>query len=222
MFSYIWMKILEKKPSKYQRRFSFLTRAKIDKIRNELVDRLIEKDQRVLELGCGPGSFLILTAQKGAQVIGIDRSPDMLEVAKTIIKQKGFKEKIELRHMDILNLNDKFQENSFDYIFSFLTFSELEKEEVNLVLKECYKILKPEGELVLLDEILPGTLLVRFTYRLWRFPLLLLTYLFAGSITHPLINPEGIVSKAGFESVGLKKYPWSNLALIEAKKGALY
>lgn len=39
------------------------------------------KDGLVLELGCGTGSMTELLAQKGYDMIGIDNSPDMLEIA---------------------------------------------------------------------------------------------------------------------------------------------
>jgi SAM-dependent methyltransferase len=46
----------------------------------------VEEAQRrgspVLELGCGTGRILIPTAQAGIHVVGLDRSPDMLTVAR--------------------------------------------------------------------------------------------------------------------------------------------
>lgn len=39
------------------------------------------KDGLVLELGCGTGSMTELLAEKGYDMIGIDNSPDMLEIA---------------------------------------------------------------------------------------------------------------------------------------------
>jgi len=46
----------------------------------------VEEAQRygspVLELGCGTGRILIPTAQAGVDIVGLDRSPDMLSVAR--------------------------------------------------------------------------------------------------------------------------------------------
>ena len=49
-----------------------------------LEDRLKEygvKDGLVLELGCGTGSMTELLAEKGYDMIGVDNSEDMLEIA---------------------------------------------------------------------------------------------------------------------------------------------
>ena len=49
-----------------------------------LEDRLKEygiRDGLVLELGCGTGSMTELLAEKGYDMIGVDNSEDMLEIA---------------------------------------------------------------------------------------------------------------------------------------------
>jgi SAM-dependent methyltransferase len=53
----------------------------------DLVERLFElygdgPVRRVLDLGCGTGGHAIILAQRGFQVVGVDRAPDMLEHAR--------------------------------------------------------------------------------------------------------------------------------------------
>ena len=69
-----------------------------------LEERLKEygvKDGLVLELGCGPGSMTELLAEKGYDMIGVDNSEDMLEIA--------MEKRIESGH-DILYLLQNMQE----------------------------------------------------------------------------------------------------------------
>ena len=57
-----------------------------------LEDRLKEygvKDGLVLELGCGTGSMTELLAEKGYDMIGVDNSEDMLEIAMEKREQSG-------------------------------------------------------------------------------------------------------------------------------------
>ena len=69
-----------------------------------LEDRLKEygvKDGLVLELGCGTGSMTELLAEKGYDMIGVDNSEDMLEIA--------MEKKVESGH-DILYLLQDMRE----------------------------------------------------------------------------------------------------------------
>ncbi|HUV93888.1 MAG TPA: class I SAM-dependent methyltransferase, partial [Anaerolineae bacterium] len=43
----------------------------------------------VLELGCGTGRILIPTAQAGIDIVGLDRSPAMLAIAKEKLSELG-------------------------------------------------------------------------------------------------------------------------------------
>ena len=69
-----------------------------------LEDRLKEygvKDGLVLELGCGTGSMTELLAEKGYDMIGVDNSEDMLEIAMDKRSRKG---------LDILYLQQDMRE----------------------------------------------------------------------------------------------------------------
>lgn len=46
-----------------------------------LEDLALTPDDRLLEVGCGGGAFLSLALESGCRAVGVDHSPDMLEVA---------------------------------------------------------------------------------------------------------------------------------------------
>jgi len=48
------------------------------------------KGKRVLEVGCGAGEFLVLLARTGAQVTGIDVSPQSVAIARDRLHENGF------------------------------------------------------------------------------------------------------------------------------------
>ncbi|MEW6136599.1 MAG: class I SAM-dependent methyltransferase [Thermodesulfobacteriota bacterium] len=54
-----------------------------------LVDLIVESEDRVLDVGCGTGSATVVAAQKAREVVGIDLSPDMIELAEEKIAKKG-------------------------------------------------------------------------------------------------------------------------------------
>ncbi|MDO1605029.1 class I SAM-dependent methyltransferase [Lactobacillus sp. YT155] len=99
------------------------------------------KGKDFLDLGCGYGWHCFYAAEHGAnKIVGVDLSKKMLEVAN----KKNTSKKIEFINADISNI--EFPENSFDIVFSSLTFHYLESyEEMILNIK---KYLKPEGQLI--------------------------------------------------------------------------
>lgn len=60
------------------------------------------QDGLILELGCGTGSMTELLAEKGYDMIGVDYSQDMLNIAMAKREQSG--------HQDILYLNQDMRE----------------------------------------------------------------------------------------------------------------
>jgi len=54
-----------------------------------LVDLTIEEDDRVLDVGCGTGSATVVAAMRAMEVVGIDLSPDMIELAQGKVRKKG-------------------------------------------------------------------------------------------------------------------------------------
>lgn len=53
-----------------------------------LVELVVEDSDRVIDVGCGTGSATLLAALKCQEVVGIDLSPDMIELAEEKVQKK--------------------------------------------------------------------------------------------------------------------------------------
>src|SRR5256885_1275856 len=74
----------------YDRESAAWERRRDDPVGRELVERTADELANVLpppgpvaDLGCGPGAHALALARRGYDVIGVDGSPRMVEVART-------------------------------------------------------------------------------------------------------------------------------------------
>jgi ubiquinone/menaquinone biosynthesis C-methylase UbiE len=118
-------------------------------IRRELISRIRCKPGRILDLGCGTGSTTLLLKQAfpQAEVIGIDLSPYMLVVADEKAQKAGVS--IQFRHAKAEQTD--FPAASFDLVTASLLFHETPPAVSNAILQECFRLLKPGGEVLILD-----------------------------------------------------------------------
>ena len=84
MFSYIFMKILEKRPERYDTGINILSGGHAKKIRKQIVQNYVKPGMEILDIGCGTGSLIIDAAKAGARTTGVDISTGMLLGAKTV------------------------------------------------------------------------------------------------------------------------------------------
>lgn len=103
--------------------------------------------KQILDVGCGPGFVIekILELNNDAFVTGIDLNADFIEQAKHLLSDK--KDRINLFARNALNT--EFSNDSFDFAYARIIFQHL-SEPVQLA-KELWRILKPEGKIVILD-----------------------------------------------------------------------
>jgi len=83
-------------------------------------------------------------------------------------------------------------------IVSTLVFSELPPEVQQYTLGEAAGLLKPEGRLLIADEIIPEGLGARLAYWAVHLPLMILTWLLTRTTTTPLSDLPQALTKAGF------------------------
>ena len=118
-------------------------------IRNEAIATIKGNPQRILDLGCGTGSTTLMLQQAfpEAQVEGLDLSPYMLFMADYKAQEAGLE--ISLHHGKAEATG--FTPNSFDLVTASLLFHETPPHISQMILKECFRILKPGGQLLILD-----------------------------------------------------------------------
>jgi ubiquinone/menaquinone biosynthesis C-methylase UbiE len=216
--SYVYMKSLEKKAEKYDRGIRILTLGKLPKIKQEIAESYIEPSDRLLDIGMGTGTFTMLCAKKGAQVTGIDFSEKMLKVAQENIKNEDLQDKIQIIKMPIINLDKQFNDKSFDTITAILCFSELYSKEQDYALDQIFRILKDDGQLILVDEVKPKKFGKKLLYFIIRIPIAFINFLKAHISTKRLKNLEEKLEDHKFKIIEQKSYLYDSLILIRLKK----
>lgn len=96
-------------------------------------------NKRVLELGFGNGAFAAWSTQKDCEYFGTELISELVLKGK----ESGF------NVFDAFaSLGKEITANSIDYVVAFDVFEHLSKEEIDLKLNDCWKILKNGGELI--------------------------------------------------------------------------
>lgn len=216
--SYIYMKSLEKKAEKYDKGIKILTLGRLPKIKQYVVDNYLKKDETLLDIGMGTGTFAILCAKKGLNVVGIDFSEKMLDIAIKKIEIEDLKDVIEIIKMPVIELDEKFTDNSFDKVTAILIFSELYFKEQEFCLTQIYRILKENGEFILIDEFKPKRFWKKVLYVIIRIPLTLMTFIKAHITTKSLKNIEKRLENHSFIIKEEKLYLLDSLKIIRSKK----
>lgn len=109
----------------------------------------IEKGYYIADEGCGIGYFTIPMAkavEEGGIIYAIDINDKMLEETKRRIENEN------LANVEIIHSGEndfRIEDQSVDMVFTATVFHEL--DEPKSFLEECKRVLKNEGDLVILD-----------------------------------------------------------------------
>ncbi|HXQ38890.1 MAG TPA: methyltransferase domain-containing protein [Anaerolineales bacterium] len=116
----------------------------------------IQAGQRVMDLGCGTGTLAILAKQTQplAEVLGLDADPEMLKVAQAKKDQKNLEIKFDVGFTN----NLPYPDSSFDRVLSSIMIHHLKTPDKEKTAHEIYRVLKPGGQLHVIDFGKPSTL----------------------------------------------------------------
>jgi ubiquinone/menaquinone biosynthesis C-methylase UbiE len=118
---------------------------------HRLKEKLLENKNlgETLELGCGDGVYTETIASNSDKLVATDWSDEMVEVAK---QRYNKYEKIEVKKEDCNNLS--FDNNSFDTVFMANLLHIIPTPEK--AIDECKRILKADGQLIILSFTMHG------------------------------------------------------------------
>ena len=136
-------------------------------LKRRLIDQAqIASGHRVLDLGSGTGTLAILIKQTnpGSEVVGLDADPKALALSHTKAPAAG----VEVRFDHGLAFRLPYGDNSFDRVLSSLVFHHLSPENKRRALREVFRVLRPGGELHILDFGKPHHALARLVSLVMR------------------------------------------------------
>ncbi len=103
-----------------------------------------KEKMNILDLGCGPGLYSEILAEKGHSVTGVDISKTSIEYAD----QEAEKKNLDIKYFNQSYLDLDF-ENQFDLaILIYTDFGVLNPGERKTILNNVRKALKPEGKFI--------------------------------------------------------------------------
>ena len=170
----------------------------------------IQPGMTVLDLGCGTGTLtlMIKRAHPNAHVTGLDGDPQVLDIARD--KSRG----VNIQWDEGLASSLPYPDSVFDRVVTSLVIHHLVTDDKRLAFKEVYRVLKPHGELHLVDFGPPHSSLTRMIRKFLR------------GFEEADDNLDGLIPRfikeAGFGSVNETEHfttIFGPLSMIKAMKG---
>ena len=116
----------------------------------------VDRGETVLDIGSGGGLDSLVAARMvgaGGKVVGLDLSPEMVGRAYENLKQTDLSS---VAFQDFSGEELPFPDGSFDVVISNGVFNLIPAK--GRMLKEACRVLKPNGRLLIADQVLSGAL----------------------------------------------------------------
>ncbi|WP_462412035.1 demethylmenaquinone methyltransferase [Neobacillus sp. Marseille-QA0830] len=222
--------VFEKISDSYDKMNSVISFQQHLKWRKDTMKRMnVQPGSQALDVCCGTADWTIALAEavgRNGKVTGLDFSQNMLNVGKEKVEQLHLSQ-VELIHGNAMEL--PFPDNSFDYVT--IGFGLRNVPDYLQVLKEMYRVVKPDGIAVCLETSQPTLIGYRQLFYLYfRFIMPVFGKLFAKSYNEYSWLQESardfpgmkelasLFEKAGFSEVKYKSYSGGAAAVHIGKK----
>jgi len=117
--------------------------------------------RRILDLGCGPGEIAVRCAQQGAEVFGVDVSRDALRLSA----ERAAKNNVRLGLFEFDGMRIPFSDSIFDSVVLSDVVEHVDDPTLDCLFKECHRLLKPEGYVVIHTAPTRNTILLAKTLK---------------------------------------------------------
>jgi len=135
----------------FQRQGEPLETAQLRKLRRVCEKLRLGPDDRVLEIGCGWGSFALVAAGEfGARVTGLTISPAQAAVARERIAAGGLSSRVEVVERDYRQMEGRFTK-----IASIEMLEAIGEEQFQTYFEACERLLEPGGAACIQTILVP-------------------------------------------------------------------
>jgi ubiquinone/menaquinone biosynthesis C-methylase UbiE len=117
-----------------------------------------------LDLGCGTGVVSVALAERGFTVIGVDHSPEMLEIARHKAREAGLADSCSFEEGDVRRL--RFADGEFGIVTCQGLLHHL--EDMQTCLAELERVLEPGGRFYISEPCREETAVKRLLRAGWR------------------------------------------------------
>lgn len=174
------------------------------------------RPQHILDIATGTGDFAILAGRRlaPAQLIGVDISEGMMQVARQKVARNGMEAMIHFQKEDCLRMS--FADDSFDAVT--IAFGVRNFENLDACLREIHRVLRADGHLAILELSTPVRSPFKQLFAFYSKAILpLIGRLISKDNSAYTYLPEtikafpqgevmqGILKKAGFREVGFRR-----------------
>lgn len=182
-----------------------------EKFKHEWLEKICSrKNIRILDFACGNGENGIYAASLGADVEGIDISPEGIENA--IENAKKFKVSNKCKFVEMDGEKMTYKDNHFDYAIEYGALHHVDLEKA---LKELSRVIKPDGKMLCIEALRHNPLI--HAYRK-RTPHLRTEW----EVDHILGVESLDVMKKYFHEVNPKFFHLFSLALVPFRKTFIF
>jgi cyclopropane-fatty-acyl-phospholipid synthase len=169
-------------------------RTKLDLVATKL---RLGPGMRVLDVGCGWGSFAIHAAREhGVSVLGVTLSEPQAELARERVREAGLADRVEIRVMDYREL----ERGTFDAIASIGMAEHVGENQIDRYAQGLFELLRPGGTLLnhAISTLKPG--------ENHHDKLFSTRYVFPDGETLPLSRVQLALERAGFRTDHVEKF----------------
>jgi cyclopropane-fatty-acyl-phospholipid synthase len=105
----------------------------------------LKEGQRVLDVGCGWGSFAIHAAERhGVSVVGVTLSEPQAALARKLVADRGLADRIEIRVQDYREIDD----GPFDAVASIGMVEHVGSRQIDVYARRLAQLVKPGGRVL--------------------------------------------------------------------------
>jgi len=218
MLMYGWMKFVEIAPERYDWAVKVMTGGRLDRIKDRIAQEIRPGD-RVLDIGCGTGTLAVRCMLRGATVTGLDTSEYMLKQAEKNARAAGVEDRLTVVRDSVTQLRKHFADQSFDVVMSTMALGEFPREYLDYILRDCRRLLVPEGRLLIADEVWPEKMWARVLYKIGIVLLWVPQFLLLRRAFFPIRDLRGAIQSAGFNVNRVESSAASSFQLVFAEQG---